>query len=275
MNPLKIIKLNLWLNPFSHLLYIIKWHLGFALLEFLGATASTLASAQPRRVLIIGTGPSLDKLSSDLLSNYDTIVAVNYALVHPLVSSIDSKARKLFWMSLDNNRCMQLALPLSLNHNFLPLYVPNHHGQILKIMLNPLLRFRVTVLKISISSFTYSKMILGVHAPTRAVPVETRVALCKRYIDGSIERYPPMAFNSGLAPIPLFARLGARVIHLIGCDNSPGSSEGVNQSSTAIKDLGWKSNNVVVQNDLFFRQLKAELAPTGVELKNLSWEPES
>jgi len=253
---------NGWLQPRKQLVLLIKWHLGLIVSELLGNTPKTIRLQGNQSVLIVGTGPSLSRFDEKLASNYDCIVAINYAFRHPVFISASVKNR--VWFSNDPFRVTDMDDELARAGNFPRLFYPVCPTNSLRVLTRPNLRRILTLIKPKTYWSRYMDLILAGRPHTSVHPsLKIYIESCERAIAGLSEYVPCSHLTSALTAVVLFASLGARRIDLIGCDLNSSRDPRFSELGDADFD-----NNIG-------RRLVAELglmmSKHGILFTNLSW----
>jgi len=253
---------NGWLQPRKQLVLLLKWHLGLIVSEVLGNTPKTIHLQGKQNVLILGTGPSLSRLDKKLANNYDCIVAINYALCHPVFISVSENRR--VWFSCDPFRVTDLADELASSGNFPRLFYPVCPTNSLRVLSRPNLRRNITFIKPITYRTRYRDLILAGRPHTSVHPsLKIYIESCERAIAGLSGYVPCSHLTSALTAVVLFASMGARRIDLIGCDLN--SSRDPHFSALGDADF---DNNI---GRRLVTELGLMMSKYGILLTNLSW----
>lgn len=217
-----------------------------------------------RKVLIVGTGPSLDRVTEDFFAGYDTAIYINFALrrrasgprayffttdLGPFREYLDTHGADDF-IELGAERCIAA-----------PVYFDQWH------YLREEGRDLFTFLAPDSAGWQPQKVRVG--------PI--RLPLLWRYyprqpvwddfrLPGPGRRLPIMRHTSALSAILFAAMNGASAIGMIGCDFSVGRAQSA------------QSSQIVPTSPIFagaiaeFHAIQSMLASRGITLVNNSWE---
>lgn len=216
-----------------------------------------------RRVLIVGSGPSLDAVDDDFFAGFDTVIHINFAIrraqaqnanyffttdLGPVGELLDTIGGETF-VGLGQERCI-----------YAPIFLDQWH------MVKPAGRALFTFLRYDSAVWTTQTGSIG---PIR-LPYTLRYA--PRQPDWSCfdlprrgRALPILCHSSALTAILFAAMNGARDIGLIGCDFSTGRAKSA-QSSQA--DPQGQIFFAAAQE---FRKMAAALARSNVTVTNHSW----
>lgn len=99
----------------------------FALIKFIPKKniSDLIDSLKNKKVLVLGTGPSLDKLNQDLINNYDVVFFLNNSV--SISNIFNFKEKKKIFFNSDLFRFIQLKKKInSLDNEWIYVFIPIH-----------------------------------------------------------------------------------------------------------------------------------------------------
>lgn len=221
-----------------------------------------------RKVLIVGTGPSLDKVENDYFSKFDTIVYINHAIKLAGLSadeyffSTDINAIKRI---KDKEYCKKL---LKLERNRL-IIAPIHFNSILSLRRNFISNFsfiaaskpmykKVLLIK-TIFGFSYSRFIYWPEQPN----IKRLESWFSKF--DQVLYFPVIESTSALSAILFAAKYCPQSITLIGCDFSE------SRSKLIINEQPARDINPFSESKKKFLFLQRFLKEKGIKVENSSW----
>lgn len=218
-----------------------------------------------KRVLVVGTGPSAERLNEEMISKYDSVYLINHAIKNPIFAASKNHLTPLAWYSADVDRFNQLFGYLRSRPDVPRIFAPFMDSAIL---FAPLLRndnsyLIVKVMNYSLIHFLYlflQILFAGYYPGTK----HESVSVCAlSYLSDENKPLPVMGYSSALSLCLFLAKIGYHSIDLIGCDFSSGRS--------AIHvDLG-SANFGDTDTSERFKLISSSLKEKGINLQNLSW----
>lgn len=217
-----------------------------------------------KRVLVMGTGPSLDRAHADLFASYDAVLHINFALrradlgsrpyffttdLGPVREYMDAHGLDDF-VRLGPARCI-----------YAPVFFDHWH------YLTEGGRAMFTMLRPDESYWRFQSVKAGpVRLPLlmRRYPVQPDWSTFSLPAPG--RTLPILEHSSALTAVVFAAMQGAREIGLIGCDFSSGRASGVADGQSAVGAGSFDKAAGVL------RGISAMLARHGIACTNHSWE---
>lgn len=257
-------------STFNSLLFLLKNPFtsrlgGRALRKFVTqeAPARWTRDFQNKRVLIVGSGPSLDRVQPEFFEGFDTFIYINFAVrrsfirdtdyffttdLGPIREYLDTYDEAVF-QSLGQERCI-----------FAPIFL----DQVL--MLTAEGRGLFSMLCCDRARWISQKVTVG----------RTKLPLLLRFhpaqpqwdnfqLPSPGRKLPVLDHSSALTAILFAISAGSREIGMIGCDFSAGRAASA-QSSQDIPD-----GNVFAGAPAVLREMQAALARHAIEVTNHSW----
>jgi hypothetical protein len=221
-------------------------------------------------VLIVGTGPSADRLSTELVDRYDALVLINYAFLIPLLHSLDTTKYKLFFYSGDVDRLEQVSNRLSMRPDipviFAPYQITNcRYSRLInafkriyfvKVRKSDILSIFGLITNIAIKGFG------GWCFPDWPQPLVGQV---NSYVRNDSSACLPIAGGtSALSAILMLSKCGFSQIDLIGCDFNSG------RSTSLASALGKADFHFSDLKDRF-NMISNLLHSFHIKVRNLSW----
>lgn len=261
-------------HPLASRLNYLRWLLTIPFTSFAGyrqLRTHGLRAVDPlwrakcagRRVLIVGTGPSLDRVDADFFAGFDTFFYINYAI--RLSRGTDSE----FFFSTDlgpitdwmqANGCEKLESLGAERCLLAPFFFDQYPT------LTAAGRGLFSVLACDAAGWMSQKVRVG---PLR-LPLILRYSprqpdWTRKRLSDADGRLPVMRYTSALSAVLFAAMQGAAEIGLIGCDFSAGRA-------SSAKDQGSVPNEKVYGGaSVEFRKMAEMLAREGVTVTNHSW----
>ena len=230
--------------------------------------AEWLREIKNSRVLIVGTGPSIDNVSEEYFSNFDVIVCINHAIL------LDLPNVKIYYFSTDSFRTKQVFLELA------------RKGKADKIT-----KKRTILLPNNFSSYNYFKpemldkitLIHPSECKLRMVPVAVW-RLCRiklplfapaepteesffNWLDRptSLRDYAYFHHTSSLSAVAFVAKHRPKEVRLIGCDFNEGRAfKFIDSAGRTTYDFSISRNTLL--------KIQKILAEKGIEIVNDSWQ---
>lgn len=204
--------------------------IGILLFGFVGATNIGCVQSifKSKRVIVLGTGPSLDCITRDLLEAYDVVVFLNASI--RIAGQIDLAGLNLIWLNGDFYRFLELKREIQgFKYPILSLFVPIHlhlfhrHfcylGRKNSFLINPALRLGKPSEK---------------HA-TRSI-VTYKFASRSEILEGRISpALPILPHTIALTAFMVIISSGCLALHHIGCDFGAGRARLVAQDPANFK----------------------------------------
>lgn len=226
-----------------------------------------------KRVLIVGSGPSLDKVAPGFFDDFDTIIYINFALkrmrgtgseyffttdLGPVREFIDAYEEKAF-LRLGKDRCV-----------YAPIYLDQYS------MMKPAGRELFSWLRFDNAGWRTQSVKLARMKLAGLKLDKLTVPLVLRYhprqpdwdafqLPSGGRTLPILDHTSALTAVLFAAMHGSRSIGLIGCDFSAG------RASTVATTQDIPTANTFSGAASEFRKLAAALARQDVEVTNHSW----
>ena len=216
---------------------------------------------QYQKVLILGSGPSLDCIKSLKLENYDAIIAINHAV---LCDDLANFYNKVYWFSGDHGRLEELCNVVArkpLRKRLYACYYPHKYKRVLQICSDS----KIDIQKVILPILSYLKMFIYSESPPyhkRSLKLHQSIRL---YLEDDEMGLPAIGDSSLLSAL-LLASKSCKNIDLLGCDLSDGRS-----SHTNIVCAG-KSNLSTTNANRRYLDLVKSLNLYGVNISNLSWQ---
>lgn len=250
----------------------IRSLLGFLILKKIGNKSDPKewnCSFSNKKVLIVGSGPSLDKANEAYFLNFDVIVYINHAV------KFASKTEDEYFFSTDvkvvegirNKNYYNNILKMGCNKSII---APFFFQQALCLQK----QFRNSFSWIIASNASYklyriNKPILGIRFPVTAVyrPEQPSIKQLNTWFsqENQVIYFPVMESTSALSAILFVAKYMPKYISLIGCDFSAGRSKSI------IKDCPAHTVNVFDEAKGKFIFLKKYLLTKNIKVNNDSW----
>lgn len=252
-NPNLLLKLS---NPFHYVKYIFNIYCFIVLNE----RCPPFILPKSAKILILGSGPSLDKISQLNLQSYDAIIAINHAV---FCEKLNNVREKLYWISGDHGRLNELRsslLELQIKQCLYGCHFPYKIREVSKICFED----GITMLKTQIPLINLLKVILDDEAPPYPKNCDEIEAIVTSYLTDFDSGLPCLG-QSTLLSIILLSSKSCNHIDLLGCDMSDGRS-----SFSSIKVAGSSSLSSTNLKTRYFVLLKI-LKKYQVTVTNLSW----
>jgi len=256
---------NFFTRIAARLLFICQWHWSLVLLAVFAKKFCHSASLCGAKVLVVGTGPSLDRLAFSALAQYDWIFAINAAINHPYFAETHLLRARLGWFSSDPHRVVEFSESIKLKSCFTAFYTPFFPYSALNLALtNTLSRLVLVRPKFMIGEYfkLFSiKMNLFDRPAIATEKIELEIQTCL----SSGRLALPHVYSS--SAIPLLIMLGwsnVLSIDLIGCDFTNGRS----LEFISLGPASFSSNRVVPE----YMAVAGALKKRGIHVDNLSWK---
>jgi|GEM_PF-4801074 len=194
-----------------------EYCIGILLFGLVGATNISCVQSifKSKRVIVLGTGPSLDCVTRDLLEAYDVVVFLNASI--RIASQIDLAGLNLIWLNGDFYRFLELRSEIQgFKYPILSLFVPIHfhlfyrHFYFLRrknsFLINPALRLGKPNEKYA------SKSLITYKFASRSEILEGRIS----------PALPILPHTIALTAFMVIISSGCLALHHIGCDFGAG-----------------------------------------------------
>lgn len=225
-----------------------------------------------RNVLIVGTGPSLDKVDEDYFKKFDVIVYINHAI------KISGNSDDEYFFTTDVGVVKDI-MQTSYYKNILMLgdnksiVAPIFFQQVL--MLSESFIDKFTWIKASEAKFTFFKRKLNLgpfkftsHFPPSYWPQQPGYRELDIWFDNKdqVNYFPVIESTSALSAILFASKYRPRSIRLIGCDFGDGRAELVKKTNQL------NSPNVFNGAKEKYEFIEGFLSSKGIECANDSWK---
>lgn len=234
--------------------------------------ASEIGDLSGRKALIVGTGPSVDKISNIQLSSYDVVVLLNHAVMLPLFANLESESYLVFFYSGDSFRLQQLSAYL-LQRTDIPIVFSPFLLE--SCRLSPLLCCFNNAWVLNVRSYNILTLISilfqfffkghgGWSNPSLGSGLAKQVNSYLLDSSAAAVSLPAVGGSSALSAVLLLAKRKFSQIDMVGCDFSNGRSIELHSK------IG---SSILGETDVQkrFIILSEALAQKGVKVSNLSW----
>lgn len=214
-----------------------------------------------KRALIVGSGPSLDRVDASFFDQFDVLLYVNFALRR---ATFD-RPEYFFTMDLGPTREYLDRLGVDAFRRLGPercIVAPNYLD--LWWQLTPEGRAMFTPLRYDTAGWRFDRL--------NALPLPVIARYYPRRPDWTTYRLPPLGRTipvfdpTSALPAVMFAIMcGSRDVGLIGCDFSDGRAAAMGTDQAA------PSTGTFIAARAEFEAMQAGMAPQGVQLTNHSW----
>jgi hypothetical protein len=249
----------------SYIFRGITWRVDFyrkcCLLKSRAVSVDELKWLLPRKALIVGTGPSLDRLNEIALSNYDSIILINYAINHPAFAA-QPESTKLFFYTTDSDRLSQLQEVIAFRKDIPSLYCCIDPS-LPKFVQCPSSN-NVIVIRSGVPIGYWLKPYITGKLSRLFRNEKSNERLIRRFFARPNQGLPVDSITSAISAILLLARRGANFIDLIGCDFSDGRSSHFSE----IGPGNFLSTHVRSRYELVAKIVNSN----DCQVRNLSWE---
>jgi hypothetical protein len=234
--------------------------------------ASEISGLSGCKALIVGTGPSVDKISSIRLLSYDIVILLNHAVMLPCFDSLEATSYSLFFYSGDSLRLQQLSDYLQKRSDIPIVFSP---FLLESCRLSPILSCFDNAWILNVRSYNLSALLSvfydfffkghgGWSNPSLPCGLARQVNSYLLDSGAVTASLPAVGGSSALSAILLLAKRGFSQVDLIGCDFSNGRS---------IELHAKIGGSIFGETDARkrFTLLSEILAEKGVKATNLSW----
>lgn len=216
-----------------------------------------------KRVLVIGTGPSLDKFDQAYFDSFDVHVCINQAYL------LKIRSRKRYFFSTDPARTYEVMTQVEESrseYRFYPevcIILPNHFDvprQRKKEIVGSLTwlhpqRVRLQWLRAG------KRAITPVLASSRSSNADLKDWLEKK---GKVGHAPFFPHTSAISAVAFVAKYRPSVVRLVGCDFSIGRA----MSMTSFAGPGAHDFSPAIEE---FRRVERSILSFGIDVENESW----
>ena len=171
------------------------------------------------KILILGSGPSLDKISKLNLYDYDSIIAINHAI---MCEELHAFSKKVYWISGDHGRLAELSTKLKQLQIKQCLYSCAFPYQMKKVV-NLCHKNKITIVGTRISFINHIKMFIDRESPPYPKDPRDINQIVTSYFENSKALLPPLGESTLLSTLLLVSKRCSS-IDLLGCDLSDGRS---------------------------------------------------
>lgn len=220
------------------------------------------------RVLIVGTGPSIDNANEEYFSKFDIIVCINHAIF------LDLPSAKIYYFSTDPFRTRQVFMELDRQGKakkiskkrtiLLPNYFSSHNyfksDMLSKITLLHPSESRLQIVPVAV--WRYGRIKIPLVAPAEPKEKDLFDWLGR---SASLRDYAYFHYTSALSAVAFVAKQGPKEVRLIGCDFGEGRALKFRDSA------GGTDYNFGPARNIFLK-LQKILKQKGIEVTNDSWK---
>ena len=228
-----------------------------------------LDSFSHKKILIVGTGPSLDKIDKNYFLGFDTVVYINHAI------KCSGNIKNEYFFSTDVNVVKDISNKdyyqnIKIIGKNKSIVAPIFFQQVFFLKKEFIKDFSwISANRAAFKIHNTSRSLFGFNLPVTAVfwPIQPNVSSLEYWFsqNNQVKDFPVMETTSALSAILFTAKYNPKEISLIGCDFGAGRSQAV------IKDCPATEENVFSKAVNKFYFLQKYFKEKGILLINDSW----